>query len=225
LSTAWRIASAAGAASILATVATSLTAYAFHGYATGFENDTSKQPFTAVIATRVDEAISGIPNDGCSGPIQGSPVYQPEWVVDTSNSQDWEELGSGSQCQDKLHYWYWGYGYQGNFHLMGTRNNTLGQSHRFYLIRTVNAEWSVDVDSTQIARFQWNETGIFVEAGLESYASGASVTEFSNSSLQYEKNFGAPGYWDGFDGQIVNSSMCGYWYVAPTWYSGEGTGC
>jgi hypothetical protein len=107
--------------SLLVSLALWQSASAFHKYSSAWENTPSEIPFTGVNEVRNDVSISGIPNDGCSTPITGTPVYQPEWVVQTSNSDTWTELGTGHQCGDTFRYWYWLEGAPGlpNGYLLG----------------------------------------------------------------------------------------------------------
>jgi len=121
---------------------------------------------------RIDAAIGGIPNDGCSGPPPGNnaaPVFQPMWVIDPTGN--WVEEGSSHNCQDTNDYWYWGYGTAaGQFVWVGTRSlGSSGGSHRFFIYRDTSATWSVNVDATQVGSFMWNFFGSEVQVGLESY--------------------------------------------------------
>jgi len=184
--------------------------------------------YTGVKAYRVDEAVSGQPSDGCSVPISGTPVYQPIWVINYDTS--WKELGTGHQCNDTYRYWYWGYGTSsGTFTLLGYQHPiSNGSSHTFEISRVYEGremyEWFVDGVEKKYLYSSW--TGNEVEVGLESYASGANVVEYLNSSLKYQLNDGTFQNWAGQDGSRVDSNMCGNWSGATAWYSGQGTqGC
>lgn len=57
---------------------------------------------------------------GCEAHYTGNPVYQTQWMLITSNAQNWIELGTGHQCSDTLGYWFWGYGYLGDWYPQGS---------------------------------------------------------------------------------------------------------
>jgi len=206
-----------------------VAAASFHQYSHAW--DTGAGSYSGLSVYRVDQAISGIPSDGCGGPIQGSPVYQTQWLWLVSGSAIGNvELGTGHQCNDTLRYWYWGYtaASTGVFYLLGYRSGiTEGASHYFQIEADRASDghyyWNYIVSGTVFDDSLLSSQGSHVDTGLESYASGAVVPGYSHGLLEYKLNNGTTWtYWSGQDGSQVNGpTMCGHWSGATTWYAGE----
>jgi len=219
--------------SLLVSLALWQSASAFHKYSSAWENTPSEIPFTGVNEVRNDVSISGIPNDGCSTPITGTPVYQPEWVVQTSNSDTWTELGTGHQCGDTFRYWYWLEGAPGlpnGYLLRGWRLAGGDVPHRFYLYRLTDCTWLANIDYTQVGSFGFCSSGVRVGADTESYAQAAVVPSHRESYLQYSSNYAPYANWSGQDYSLPpvapsTPEMCGFWVNATSWSTGENTIC
>jgi hypothetical protein len=200
----------------------------FHQYSIGRENTGSG--FTGAHTWRLDRPVSGLPNTGCSFAYTGNPVYQPIWATDPSPSHlSWREVGTGHQCGDNFRYWYWGYGYQGQFTSLGIQSGiSNGQYHTFEFHRKQLSSgyyYYFLVDGMTKATLKSTKTFPYVETGLESYASGASVSRYAHRSLKYQKLDGPMVPWSGRDYAVVHSQMCGTWLADDSRQVGQGSGC
>lgn len=202
---------------------TGLPALAFHEYSYGGENGAPS--FTGVEESRADAFFTGIPSDGCSSSFTGTPVYQTMWVLFTSDAQNWAEEGTGHQCNDTYRYWYWGYGSQGVWYSQGNVRISGGANHVFGLYLSAGGYWSANVDVTQIGSFTHTGVGVDVEAGLESWAQGASSGGvLPNWGLAYTDYSGWIN-WSGNDYSYVsspaNEPMGGAWNGQMEWDAWE----
>jgi hypothetical protein len=204
---------------------TAAQAAAFHGYSVGREN-TGGSGFTGLQVTRTTTAVTGLPNDGCTGHYTGTPVYQTSWLIITADAQNWDEIGIGHQCNDTNRYQFWGYGENGSWFSLGTAATNNGVSHVYKISRSFTGShyydfWSIDgVTKASLLSIQ---RGVRVEAGLESYCQGCH-TVYNNTSLKYQKNEGTFVSWAGRDSTSISGGMCGAWLSDTSWRSGEG-GC
>ncbi len=206
-----------------------VAAAGFHVYSRSWENDASKLAFTGVNEVRDDLSISGIPMDGCTLPLTGTEVYQPEWVMFGADWTEWTELGTVHQCGDTKRWWYWGHywnsGFSSSIHSQLTGP---GPTHRFFIFNAdaTHCIWSANIDATQLGTFpQPCGGGAKVSAGLESYVSGAVVPANHAGDLKYSQNYQPYAYWDGDGSEIEGPWMCGFWVNAWTWSNAENTPC
>jgi hypothetical protein len=209
------------------TVPQQSTAAPFHSYSTGYET-TGGSHFTGVGGTRLDEAISGLPDDfaSCDTLFAGYPVYQTEWVGLTSDGKNWHELGTAHQCGDRFRAWYAGYGNNGAWYPIWTHfTPTNGVSHVFRIYKSASTTTQFWIDGVNKVSLTTSATGTYVHVGLESYASGATAPAFNISSLGYQKDTGAVTPFSGQDSKTVNANMCGKWVSATTWRAGENVSC
>ena len=204
-------------------------AASFHGYSNAYESSLG-DVYTGISSTRKDVSIGSIPADGCGGPIQGSAVYQTEWIIGQGNTA-WVEIGTGHQCSDTVVYWYWGYGsYSGTFYPLGYRYvNEVAAAHTFQIEADLSSGhyyWHFIAGGVT-----YNDellSGVSQEdsAGLESYASTATVPAYSITALQEKSSNGSTWVnWAGEDGKRVDPSMCGHWSGAVVWYAAENGSC
>lgn len=180
----------------------------FHQYSTGY--DTSDSNYSGVKATRKDLSIS---SSVC--------VYQPIWMANGSGQTN--ELGSeyGPNCVFANDTWYWGYQTGPNTFIPGgSRALTPGQNHIFSIYYYAGYYYFY-VDSTLMWDRSDNQYFTYVQAGLESYDSAASVPAFQDSSLQYTSAGGSWKSWSGEDSHNVGTNMCGHWVSASNWQAGE----
>lgn len=84
--------------------------------------------------------------------------------------------------------------------------------------------YSEKIDGVQKATISNPSTdkGSFVEAGLESYASGVGVAAFDVTSLGYQI---ADGFWSGKDAQGFGGQMDGKWLSDTAWCAGQNSAC
>lgn len=145
----------------------------------------------------------------------------------TSNGQNWIELGTGHQCADALRYWYWGYGYQGDWYPLGEPSGrAAGVKHTFRTVRSGGSTWKFRIDGTVKGSMTWADQGARVRTGLESYGGSAVVTKYKQSDLKSTIDQGSWTNWSGFDGSIVDApEMCGGWNTASSWRSSENSPC
>ncbi|MFN8082307.1 MAG: hypothetical protein U0Q19_22330 [Kineosporiaceae bacterium] len=199
----------------------------FHEYSTVSESSAGSG-YTGVSSARFDQHFTGIPSTGCSSRYSGSPVYQTQWVLLTSDAKNWRELGTGHQCNDTYRYWFWGYGSAGTWYpLGGVSNITNGSTHTFTISRSFTGTsntyiWTID--STNRATMTSSASGPYVQAGLESYASAASG-RYSLTTLRFQRNGGTMSAWAGRDGVTVNSTMCGRWVSDTSRVVGQNVSC
>lgn len=211
---------------LVATSTTSASAATFHGYSQADELSYVNHD-TGLSVTRPDRGVTQADN-GCDSLFSGNAVYQTEWVLITSDAQNWIELGTGHQCSDTKRYWYWGYGYLGDWYPIGHEGNrTNGETHTFRVVRSNGSTWTWRVDGTAKDTLSWADQGARVRTGLESYAPSGVVSQYDQYSLQYTNNQGAWTSWAGYDAKYVSPTptMCGGWNSASSWRSSENSSC
>jgi hypothetical protein len=82
------------------------------------------------------------------------------------------------------------------------------------------------IDGVLRHSFVWTATGIFVMAGLESYAANAGMTYVTVHDLGYTHNQGPWENWAGYDGTAVTGAgMCGRWISQTSWRHSENRPC
>jgi hypothetical protein len=197
----------------------------FHRYATGHE--TTGTGFTGVSTYRRDQAVTGQAADGCSQPFTGHPVYQTMWVR-LDSQLNWRELGTGHQCGDSFRYWYWGYGSNGAwFPIAFQPGVTNGQNHTFKISKAniTPPKYYFVIDTTTKGSLSSAATFERVAVGLETYASGATVVGYFNSTLKYQKNGGTFVDWVGQDALTLSAGMCGGFVIDTNFESGQGATC
>jgi len=185
----------------------------FHGYSVAYETSAAGS-YTGIRTTRDDINIKTT-----------SIVYQPTWVLITSDAQNWEELGTANTTPLYTRYWYWGYGLGGSWYELGRRTGIGTGTHTFSVYRTGGLTWHYVVDSTQMGTDSWSRAGAWLTAGLESYDSGASVPKFTDRSLSRTTNEGSWVLWAGFDQWLISAGMCGGWDYAYQWRAAENNPC
>lgn len=204
----------------------------FHGYATARETSNG-YTLQGVSVERPDNNPADLPNDGCSAPFSGHPVYQTQWIIVTSDAKNWIEGGTGHQCQSNYQYRFWGYGYLGNWYGQSSSifDGDFPTLHTFRLDKnTSNNEWVYFYDGAKVgSAVTWDVTG-YAEAGLESYASAAGVGKHQYGRLAYKKS-GSWSAWSGRDSSTVTPSggMCGRWSSTAGndtyWYAAQNRTC
>ncbi len=215
---------------IAAIRAPSVSAAGFHQYAHAWDNSAGSTAYTGLSVYRPDVTISGIPSDGCSSPITGTPVYQTEWLYALSPA--YLELGTGHQCGDSFAYWFWGYqAAGGGWHLLGYQMISTRSNHTFQIETDPCSGhycYVFKVDGTIKNQDLSGSHGSNVDTGLESYTPSAVVQAYSHGSLAYRLNDGTSWTsWSGEDGSQVNTpTMCGHWANPTTWHAAENVvGC
>ena len=194
-------------------------AAAFHSYSEVGET-TGGSHFTGVGGTRLDQAMSGIPDDfaSCDTLFAGYPVYQTQWVILTADAKNWHELGTAHQCADRFRAWFAGYGQNGAwFPLWTAFQPANGVSHVFRIIRVSGTVTQFWIDGVNKKSLTTSALGVTVRAGLESYASGATAPAYTISGLGYQKDTGAFSSFAGKDYSHVDLNMCGRWSSATAW--------
>lgn len=198
-------------------------AAAAHIYSTATE--TSGSGFTGVATVRINQHVNGLPQDGCSEYYTGHPVYQTQWVILSSTADDWHEIGTGHQCGDANHFYFYGYGLNIVWHpINAIPNAPFTGSHVMRIYKASATRTEFWIDGSVKASLTTSVTGPEVQVGLESYWDTATVAGYNMSSLQYQKNTSAPASWSGRDGTLVNAPMCGLWNSDTSRRVGEGAG-
>ena len=198
-------------------------AVTFHGYSIAVES-TGGSGFSGVASTRPNKAVSGLPQTGCSQYFSGNPVYETEWVILTADALNWHELGTGHQCGDANHFYYWGYGVNGVWNAINTEPNaTTSGTHIFRIYRVNSTRTEFWIDGITKGSLTSSATGTSVHVGLESYYQTATVPGYANTALAYEKNLSFSS-WSGRDGTVVNSPLCGLWNSDTSRTVGQGAG-
>jgi len=199
----------------------SASASSFHAESDAYEFSGN----TGMYSVHVTQAVSGQESTGCSAPYSGNPVYETEWIIFTSNGQNWDEMGVGHQCNDGYRYIYWGYGYNNVWYSLGTITGTSnGTTHNYKITRAYTGSQYDDfwyLDGTLKSQVYSPTVGYEDSVGLESYSSPASVNYYASYSLQYQHNEGAWTNWSGFDASGTGTHMCGIWDSATSWSAAE----
>lgn len=196
----------------------------FHGYSTATES-TLASGFTGVGLSRPNRAVSGLPQTGCSQYFTGDPVYQTQWVILTSDASNWQELGTGHSCGDANHWYFWGYGVNGVWHVINTEPNaTYTGNHIFRIIRLTGNRTEFWIDGVTKGSLTSSAAGTKVQAGLESYYQSATVPGYGMTSLQYQQYASPFPSWSGRDSTQVNSPLCGLWNSDTSRTVGQGAG-
>lgn len=218
----WLVLLLLGALGLGASSAAWATHDGYHRYAVGREDN--GYPYYGIEVRRWDNTWNNIPNDGCSSPITGHPTYQTQWIIYQEGG--WIELGTGHQCNGNFRYWFWGWAASdGVFNLRGWREIPGTQPNVFRIWYTGSGTWHWEIDSTRLASLSSSRTSGRIEAGIESYSSGASRTLHNYELLRYRRSQGYWVDWAGKDGRVVNAGMCGSFVGDTTWRAGQGSGC
>ncbi|MCX4744862.1 hypothetical protein OG455_04890 [Kitasatospora sp. NBC_01287] len=219
----------AGAPTAYANTATPGTTSAglWHNYAIGF--DTSHGPYYGIGVSRNDTYIPVGPASDCTTSAFSPPVvYQTQWVLMTSDAQNWEELGTSHRC-NYHDFWYYGYGLSGAWYPVGTRNEQYIGSparHRFSIWRDGSNTWHYEVDSTDLGTDYWATSGAQISFGLESYDPSASTVGTDYAGISFLNSAGGSTSISGQGGVDIGTNMCGTWSANnTTWWAGEGSGC
>lgn len=197
----------------------------FHSYSHVTE-DSRTNEFTGLSVTRIDRAVEQA-TTGCDAFYSGNPIYQTQWVFITQNAQNWIELGTGHQCNDRDRFWFWGYGYQGDWYPVGEQGQRVnGESHRFRLSRAAGDTWIWQVDGNFKGQMVWSTKGHSVVTGLESWAREGVVMYYSHNDLQFIINQGQWTSWSGRDFRRVDApEMCGEWEASDQWRAAQNRSC
>lgn len=192
----------------------------FHYFSSAMED--TGAGFTGVKEYRSNQAVSGIPNTGCTTHYSGNPVYQTMWINIAAGQ--WYELGTAHQCGDTFRYYFWGYGVNGNWYPIGEEDNVTNGQSKWFSINRVNhgQNFSFDfrVNGTLKGQVINQTSGTKVVVLLESYAQNAS-TKFAEVELQYQKNDGAWTFWTGRDDTNIDAVMCGRWVTDRYFVAGQ----
>lgn len=196
----------------------------FHGYSAARETSSAGH-YTGVATTRLDRTVFFQPNTGCTSHFSGDVVFQSEWIVITSDSQNWLELGTGHQCSDTFRYWYWGFGYGGIWFPLGTTDGIANEvSHTFEIIKFGSA-YGFLIDGVQKGS-QATSTGVYDQSGLESYSTNAVIGTYTHGNLRRTTDSGGWTSWAGFDAtKLTGAGMCGGWNSATVWRAAENQTC
>jgi hypothetical protein len=206
-----------------ATIPSLSNAAATHRYSTATE--TSGSSFTGVATTRINQHVSGLPQTGCSAYYTGNPVYQTQWVILSDTADDWHEIGTGHQCGDANHYYFYGYGLNSVWHpINAIPNASFSGSHTLRIYKASATRTEFWIDGSVKASLTTSVTGPEVRAGLETYWDTATVPGYNISFLQYQKDSSAPASWSGRDSTLVNTGMCGLWNSDTSRRVGQGSG-
>lgn len=182
---------------------------------------------TALGVDRLDRTVYYQEHTGCAGYFQGNPVYQSEWFEVTADNQNWLELGTGHQCSDTLRYWYWGYGYAGQYYPIGELSGRANEeSHSFQIEYNVGTGlYQFQIDSNQYG-VKGTSVADHVETGLESHSSTAALGSYPHYDLRYSYDDIFAWYnWSGRHNYYVPPPMCGLWGSDTSWLVGENEPC
>jgi hypothetical protein len=201
----------------------------FHSYSSALDN--SDGVYTGIRQYRSDRLPTGLANTNCTSPFTGEPVYQTQWNTRSVNGSDisWVELGTGHQCSGgpTYRYHFWGYGSVNNWHPLGTEDiGTTTGAYDFQIIQSNSQTYNWKVGGVLKASYDWNTTFTDARVGLESYRSGATVSPYVGSSLQYTYNGSSS--WKSFagrDSSQVDTEMCGAWNTDTSFIMGQNTTC
>jgi hypothetical protein len=198
----------------------------FHQYSHAWENTSGW--YTAFQLSRYDVNVLYQPSTGCGSPWSGDPIYQTMWLyLNSGSNAQVLELGTGHQCNSTYNYWFWDYENNNVWYLIGYRTGiTLWTNHAFQISSEYNGsvyKWNWRIDGNAVYN-QMTTSGIgnHLDAGLESYSSGAVVDALEIGPLRYQSYWGAWTNWSGQDGSQVNTpAMCGHWDTAIYWAYAE----
>jgi hypothetical protein len=191
-------------------------------YSVGQENWAAGNQ-TGVSVQRYDINIDA--GGQCSNPDSPTRVIQDEWV--NIDSLDWMELGTSHETAS-CKYWFWGYYAPDGkgFREFGDIQIGYGQ-HTFKIVRgPTGGTWQFIIDTSPMAEYPIfvNNVGSYLQAGLESYNSSATVATHGYYSLQY--NQGGPWYsWVKPETQGHDPPACGQWTNLTHWTAWENSSC
>lgn len=198
--------------------------HSFHKYSVAYETSAGTA-YTAVQVVRSDGSFSISSGSSCTTHFTTPVVYQTQWVVMTSDAQNWVEIGTGHQC-DGFRYWFWGTGQGGVWYPLGTADNVGTNTHTFTIRREAGKDWVYRVDGVHKMTLVWQITGLFDSVGLESYDGHAVAGSHTYRQLSRQINEGAWELWAGFDNKRVDGpEMCGGWNSASEWRAAENSSC
>lgn len=164
------------------------SAYMF-GYTYPYNN------VSGVYAVRTDLPITTRGSGpGCQVPSGAGayPVYQAQWILLVGTPQTWMELGTGHQCGN-AHYWYWGYGWNGQWTLQGYAWGITTNRTAYMDLHRVANYWYRKINGATVVGdpYYWNAIGQYAEVGVESYDSGALIPAHIISQIQMTRSDGS----------------------------------
>ncbi|GAB2770476.1 hypothetical protein GCM10027020_24470 [Nocardioides salsibiostraticola] len=96
----------------------------------------------------------------------------------------------------------------------------------FRITRSNGSTWKFLVNGVNKYTLNWGVSGIRVEAGLESYDSGAKMTRYDLNYLKYTKGAGSWTNWTGQDTETVGTpQLCGGWKSASARKAAQNKPC
>jgi hypothetical protein len=200
-----------------------------HRYSVGADYGYSFR-YTGVLVVRQNVAITTTPGPSCNVPYATPVAYETQWVVMNSTATDWVELGTGYQCNG-FKYYYWGYGSSGNWFSYGTDTNVPTGVSRYMDIHRLSeggvASWHYLIQGVERFKLGWAIAGYFVEAGLETYDSGAVAPSMLYDQLQETFDEGPWNWWTlNYRRQLVTDAlMCGHFNSQTQWVGSENSPC
>jgi hypothetical protein len=201
----------------------------FHRYMRAFESTTAYKAISVDHKDAVGQEV-GTPNTGCTNFYSGDPIYQTQWMQST-DAQEWLEIGTGHQCGNSKVYRYMGYGNNGVWHPLKNFDISGGGIHTFRIVRDDNLNhwfWYVDGDNKQA--YGWSHDAFADDVtGVESYAStgsGGYIAALHYYNLKYQGTQGNWNDWAGKDGRDPNNGpMCGHWESDTSLEAEESSTC
>jgi hypothetical protein len=134
-------------------------------------------------------------------------------------------MSPGRPAESRRHA---GVGFNGTWFPLGTNHSGPDSDpHTFTIVRHDSDTWEFDIDgNARSDTVTWDVEGRNLQAGLESYASGATAPSHTYRSLSRRTNNGAGWVdWAGFDDTSVGMNMCGGWNTANEWRASENSSC
>jgi hypothetical protein len=199
-----------------------------HAWSTAYEF--SGGTYYALSVTRYDNNFSPPAGSNCTTYYGGgsNPIYQTQWIFITSTASHWIELGTADQCSG-FDYLFWGYGVAGNWYPVGQATTPGGSSpHTFRIESDAGHVWRWYVDDVSKGSFYWNQKGVELSVGLETYETLTVAPAHTYGGMRYKSVAGSSTwyYFAGRDDELTSRSyMCGHWASDSAWTAAENSTC
>jgi hypothetical protein len=182
--------------------------HAFHAYSY-MQEWSSPYAYTGLYARRPETPVSGSPYSGCSTvPYSYQPVYFTQWVS-INPGVDWLEIGTGHQCSNDMKYWFWGYGWQGNWYPLGEEwNGIYFNEYHYFEVYRVATTWYWYINGLNRDTMYWNAVGTRVRVGMESW-NGHTTTPWTTIDTMNKTISEGPYTPLSYTSTVVNTQMCG----------------
>jgi len=211
---------------LVGTHADPASAFNYRVYSVGGTYEYSNS-LTGAFSVHADAAITVSPGTWCYTPYVDSanPVFLQQWVNITNDAANAIEIGTGHQCNGFV-YHFIGYRWNGDWYSLGTTEISATSSGHYFDTHRLAQTWYFAFDGVQQSgTIFWNATGVFVDVGIESSDTAASVPNHWFTQLQYTFNEGPWYAWSSPTVIAVNSPMCGHFISATQWSGAENNPC